>query len=382
MNIPNAPIKTLFAGFGILAVLSGCGDPKPAGPQGPMAVKVTVEPVQYKQATYFEEYPATVHALNRVELRPQVSGFISGVHFQDGARVKKGQLLYTIDDQLYDANYQQAVANLEVQKANLSKAQKDADRYHELDKNDAIAKQLVDNADASLSVAKKQVAAADANIRAMQTNLKYTRVYAPFDGVVGISNVKNGTSVTAGQTILNIISSDKEQAVDINLDQKEIYRFSKIIAGKEKASDSLFSLAFDNDIYPHPGKLAMLDRAVNPQTGTIKARIIFPNPDNLLVDGMNGTVRILSNSEAKSILIPYMAVTEQLGEYFVYVPNDSNAVSQRKVELGQTIGADIVIRDGLKPEDKVVVQGVQNLREGAKIDASVPAPEKPATPAK
>jgi membrane fusion protein (multidrug efflux system) len=361
-----------FTCFVAILLLAACDEKKAAAPAMPPPAQVTLQAVKLADAVYHDEYPATVTALNQVELKPQVSGFITGVYFKDGDRVKKGQLLYSIDAQLYSANYQQAVANLQVQQANMNKAQKDADRYHELDKNDAVAKQLVDNADAALEVTKKQADAARANIQAVQTNVRYTKVFAPFDGVIGISAVKTGTAVSAGQTILNTVSSDRELAVDFNIDQKEIYRFTTLMNEKPAANDSTFTLAFGNDVYPYPGKITLLDRAVNPQTGTIKARLVFPNNKNLLIAGMNGTVRVKSNASAQSILIPYKAVTEQLGEYFVYVPNDSNKVSQRKVILGKQIGKDVIINDGLKEGEKVVVEGVQNLREGAAISTTPP----------
>ncbi|CAN5545167.1 efflux RND transporter periplasmic adaptor subunit [soil metagenome] len=370
-----------YAGYAAIVFLTACGSSKEqAPPAAPPPAKVTVQPVIKMDAVYYDEYPATINALNQVELRPQVSGFISGVYFKDGARVHKGQLLYSIDQQLYAANYQQAVAGLSVQEANLNKAQKDANRFHELDKNDAVAKQLVDNADAALEVAKKQADAARANIQAVQTNVKYTKVYAPFDGLIGISAVKPGAAVTAGQTLLNTVSSDKELAVDFNVDQKEIYRFTKLMSDAPKKADSTFSLAFGTDVYPYPGKIALLDRAVNAQTGTIKARLIFPNNKNLLIAGMNGTVRVKNNSATQSLLIPYKAVTEQLGEFFVYVPNDSNKVSQRKILPGKQIGPNVIVKDGLKDGESVVVEGVQNLREGAAINT---APSQPvAAPAK
>ena len=364
-----------FTGFAAFFLMAACSNNNtPVTPVAPPPVKVTVQPVVLADAVYYDEYPATVSPLNQVDLRPQVSGFITGVYFKDGDRIKKRQLLYSIDAQLYAANYQQAVAGLKVQEANLNKAQKDANRFHELDKNDAVAKQLVDNADAALEVARKQADASRANIQAVQTNVKYTKVYAPFDGVIGISAVKTGAAVTAGQTLLNSISSDKELAVDFNIDQKEIYRFTKFMNEKPAATDSIFTLAFGNDIYPYPGKISLLDRAVNPQTGTIKARLIFPNNKNLLIAGMNGTVRVKNNGAAQSILIPYKAVTEQLGEFFVYVPNDSNKVSQRKLVLGKQIGINVIVKEGLKNGEKVVVEGVQNLREGAMINTTSTTP--------
>jgi membrane fusion protein (multidrug efflux system) len=280
----------------------------------PPPVSVSIEPVETTDAAFFDEYPATVNALDMVELRPQVSGYVSGVHFADGARVRKGQLLYTIDTQLYEANYDQAVANLKVQEANLGKAQKDANRYHELAKNDAVAKQLVDNADAALEAAQRQVDASKANIRSVQTNVRYTKIFAPFDGTIGISLVKKGTAVTAGQTIMNTVSTDRQLAVDFNVDQKEIFKFSKMLQQKTSASDSTFTLAFNGEKYPYNGKIALLDRAVDAQTGTIKTRLIFPNPQNILRAGMTGTVRVLTKSNA-AVVIPYKAISEQLGEF-------------------------------------------------------------------
>ena len=361
-------------------LLDACKQKKTEAPKTPPPVSVTIDTVGTTDVAYYDEYPATVSPLNLVELRPQVSGFVTGVYFKDGGRVRKGQLLYSIDEQLYAANYQLAVANSRVQEANLNKAQKDANRYHELDKNEAVAKQLVDNADAALEVAKKQADASKATIRAVQTNVNYTKIYAPFDGIIGISSVKTGAAVTAGQTLLNTVSSDKELAVDFNIDQKEIFRFTTLLSGDQKLSDSIFRLAFGAEIYPAPGKLSLLDRTVNPQTGTLKARLIFSNDKNLLIAGMNGTIRVKSNDQGRSVVIPYKAVTEQLGEFFVYIPGDSSKVSQRRIVLGKQVGVAVIVKEGLVAGEKLVVQGVQNLREGAVfLNAS---PDGPATKSK
>ncbi|GLU51345.1 efflux RND transporter periplasmic adaptor subunit [Dyadobacter frigoris] len=372
--------KYYTAALSVLVMVSCAKKNEQAGQQGPPAVNVTLEEVKSTDAVYHDQYPASVTALNVVELRPQVTGFITGIHFQDGARVRKGQLLYTVDAQLYSANYDQAVATLNVQKANTVKAQKDADRYHELDKNDAVAKQLVDNADAALEVAKKQEDAARASIAAANTSVRYTKVFAPFDGVIGISLVKAGAAVTAGQTVLNTVSTDGQLAVDFNVDQKEIYRFTNLLKNA-KSSDSTFTIAFGTQIYPYPGKILLIDRAVDPQTGSIKTRLTFPNKDNMLRTGMTGTVRVLNTASKGAVLIPYKAVTEQLGEFFVYVAADSSKVSQRKLTLGEPIGTNIIVKEGLKAGEKIAVEGVQNLREGATISTGTP-PAAAAAPAK
>lgn len=354
-----------------VTLMISCGDNNQANTmQGPPpAIPVTTTVVQNTNARYYDEYPATLAALNQVDLRPQVSGYITGIYFREGERVKKGQRLYSIDQQQYEANYEQAVANLQVQEANLVKARKDAARYHELDAQDAVAKQLVDNADAALAAAEKQVEAAKAAVRAVQTGVRYTNIYAPFDGTIGISQVKMGSPVTAGQTILNTISSDDPITVDFPVDQREIFRFTQLQQKAQSTKDSTFTLAFGTDVYKHPGKILLIDRAVDPQTSSIKVRLVFPNPQGMLKPGMSAKVRVLNNTDA--VVIPHKAITEQLGEFFVYVVGDSSKVSQRKVQLGKTIGSNVIIKDGLNDGEQIVVQGVQNLWEGAVIN---PAP--------
>ncbi|WP_126970321.1 efflux RND transporter periplasmic adaptor subunit [Gynurincola endophyticus] len=349
--------------------LAACKDKPAANPAAaaPQAVPVTVEKVATSSASYFDEYPASVTPLNQIELRPQVNGFITGIHFKDGAKVRKGQLLYSIDQQMYEATYQQAVANLAVQEANMIKAQKDADRYHELDKNDAIAKQLVDNADAALAAAQKQVEAAKANIKAVQTNVRYTNITAPFDGTIGISNVKTGSPVSAGQTILNTVSTDDPIAVDIFIDQSQVYRFNKLYQEKNKTSDSTFQLTFGKEKYANPGVISVIDRAVDPATGTIRVRLDFPNRNHLLKPGMYGNLNVKATDANEYVIIPFKAVVEQLGSFFVFVVKEDNTVEQRKIKTGREIGGTIIIEDGLSAGETIVTQGVQKLREGSLI---------------
>jgi len=238
----------------------------------------------------------------------------------------------------------------------------------------------VDYADAALEAAKKQVDAARANVNAVRANVNFATIVAPFNGTIGISQVRTGTSVVAGQTVLNTVSTDNPIAVDFAIDQKEVYRFTQFQQQGKKADDSTFSIAFGADIYPMRGSISLIDRAVDPQTGTIKIRLSFPNDKNMLKAGMSTTVRILNSSKEKSVTIPYKAVSEQLGEFFVYVVGDSNKVSQRKITLGNQLGSGVIVKNGLKEGDKVVTQGLQNLREGAVITTAPPA--APATNSK
>ncbi|MHB1687553.1 MAG: efflux RND transporter periplasmic adaptor subunit [Ignavibacteriaceae bacterium] len=369
--------KIYLLGFTIIIplLISACSSDKGAQQKFP-PTPVTAYEVKYGIASYYDEYPATVIALNQVEIRPEVSGYLTGIYFKDGQHVTKGMKLYTIDQQQYKAAYEQAVANLNVAKSNLIKAKQDADRYSELAKKDAIARQVLEHAQADLESAKMQVAAAEENVKGVQTNLLYSIIEAPFDGTIGISSVKLGSSVSTGQTLLNTISSDNPMAVDFAVDEKQIGRFTELLNKKTGAKDSTFTIILpDQSLYPFPGHLSLLDRAVDPQTGTITARLIFPNTKNLLRPGLTCDVRVQNISPANSILIPYDAVTEQMGEYFVFVIN-GNKVSQRKVSLGRTINNLVIVNEGLKPGEKIVTEGMQKLRDNSPV-IIVPSGTKP-----
>ena len=360
----------IFFVFAMGFIISSCGNQaqKQQGP--PPAVPITIATVANTNAVYYDTYPGTVTALDQINITSQVSGYITDINFKDGQNVKKGQLLYKIDNQVYKANYQQSVANLQVQEANLVKAQKDADRYNELEKHDAIAKQQVDYANAALDATQKQVNAAKANVASIHSNVQFANIYAPFSGTIGISQVKKGTAVVAGQTVLNTISTDYPVAVDFTIDQKNIYRFAELKQGKDNIKDSVFTIAFGDEIYSYPGKIDFIDRAVDPQTGTIKVRLIFPNDKEMLKPGMNNTVRVKNTSSKNATIIPHIAVNEQLGEFSVFVLGDSSKVRQQQVELGTVIGDSIIVKAGLKPGEKIAVQGVQNLHNGTVVKVS------------
>ncbi|HEX7458493.1 MAG TPA: efflux RND transporter periplasmic adaptor subunit [Ginsengibacter sp.] len=356
-------------------IMASCGDEKSDAAkqqQAPPPTPVTITEVKSTNAVYYDEYPAAISALDQINITSQVTGYVTAIHFKDGQKVKKGELLYSIDQQIYQANLQQALANLQVQEANLLKSSKDADRYHELDKHDAVAKQQVDYADAALEVSKKQVAAAKANVSSIQSNVQFSSIHSPLSGTIGISQVKQGTLVNAGQTVLNTVSTDNPIAVDFTIDQKEIYRFMKLKDEGTEPKDSVFTIAFGDEVYPYPGKISLIDRAVDPQTGTLKTRLVFPNDRGMLKAGMNTTVRVKNTAGQKSTIIPYKAVTEQLGEFFVYVVGDSSKVSQQKVLLGRQIGTNVIVMNGLKDGDKIAVEGVQNLHQGSTVTTAAP----------
>ncbi|MBC3788280.1 efflux RND transporter periplasmic adaptor subunit [Spirosoma utsteinense] len=352
--------------------ITACGDKKDdQQQQAPPPTAVSAIKATKGSATYYDEFPATVTALLEVEIQPQVAGNITGIFFQDGQQIRKGQKLYTIDAQQYRAGYDQAVANLNVQKANLNRAQKDADRYNTLAQQDAIARQVVDNASATLEASRMQVEAAQANIRQVATSLKYTTIYAPLDGTIGISQVRLGAAVAPGSVPLNTISSDNPIAADLQVDAAEIPRFLKLQNQKQVGRDSTLVLVMpDGSTYKYPGSVRIVDRAVDPQTGTLRVRVAFPNPDKELKVGINANLRVKNNTGQQQLLIPYQAVTEQMSEYFVFVVGDSSKVTQKKVTLGARINDKVIVKDGLKEGEVVVTEGTQKIREGAKVQVT------------
>ena len=364
------PKSFLLASTFLIVALSSCSGNRSEGPKEPPPTPVIAFNVEPGTATYYDIYPGTVTAMNQVELRPQVSGYISAMKFLEGQHVRKGETLYTIDQQRYQAAYDQAVANRNVARANLDKVKQDVERYSDLAKHDAVARQTLEHARADLQSAKMQLAASEANVHNEETNLRYSVIVAPFDGTIGISQVKLGSAVTAGQTLLNTISSDDPMAVDFAVDEKQIGKFTGLLETKPDAADSTFSIVLpDRSVYPSPGRLSFLDRAVDPQTGTLRARIIIPNQHNILRAGLNCDVRLKSKYEPGSLIIPYKAVVEQMGEYSVFVI-DNGRVTQRRINLGMTMDGVVIVKNGLKSGEQIAVEGVQRLREGAPVSVS------------
>jgi RND family efflux transporter MFP subunit len=363
-------------------ILGACKKKQP--PPSP-EIPVNLTKVKAKSVLYYDSYPSTTAALSQVVLLPEVQGAITGIFFKEGSDVKKGQKLYEIDKRIYEANYNAAVANLRVSQGTLLQSQQDADRYEYLNKYNAVAKQLYDHAMITLLNSKNQVKSAEEAVKSAKTNLNYAVVYAPFDGTIGLSQVKLGNVVSVGSTVLNTISTNDPMAVDFIINEKQLPRFELMQANK-KQIDSLFTILLpDNTLYPHTGKIAVIDRAVDSQTGSITIRLVFANPQHLLRPGMSCVVRVHNQDVKPQLVLPSKAVVEQMGEYFVFVAKDSLEnnpkegadsvrkkkhallAQQKKVMVGQTIGANVVIKSGIKAGDRIVVDGLQSLHDGSKI---------------
>jgi RND family efflux transporter MFP subunit len=389
MNTMKKTYIYLIAPIAVLAMAScGSKDDKkgPGAPGAPApATAVSVTEVKEGDALYYDQYQGTVVAVNSVELRSQVGGYVTNIFVQDGATVQKGQPLYEIDRRKYQAAYDQAYANVTSAQANLVKAQKDIDRYNMLLKADAVARQTVDNAAAAYATAQGQVAVAKAGLTSAATDLSFSIIKAPFSGRIGISQVKLGTQVSPGTTLLNTISAENPIAVDVVINEQDIDRFYQL---QKHTSDSTFLLKLSNDtVYNQHGRILAIDRGVNNQTGTVKVRVQFDNPKDVLKDGMSGVLKVLNNQSGRRVIIPYKAVTEQMGEFFVFVTQDSTMKSpkdttqmvkdtiakQTKIALGPRINDNVIVTKGLQQGQTIITTGFNRLRDGGQVTLG-PAP--------
>ncbi len=349
----------------------------------PPPTPVSVVDAHITDAVYYDQYPATVVALKSVELRSQVTGFITALNFQEGDLVPAGKVLYEIDKRQYQSAYQQALANLRSSQATAQNASVNQTRYQHLLQQDAVARQLAENAVTTASTAQSQVAAAQAAVNIARTNLSFATIKAPFAGRIGISQVRLGTQVAAGTTVLNTISTENPIAVDFAVNETDIPRFTALQNKKGGQGDSTLRFVLPNGKpYGQPGKIQTIDRGVDAQTGTITVRVQFANPQRQLKDGLSGVLKVLNTQSGSQLVIPNKAIVEQMGENFVYVALGDSA-KQRKVQLGPRLRDTVVIISGIKDGDKIVTEGVQKLRDGGKIQISAPgaAVAAPAGPA-
>jgi membrane fusion protein (multidrug efflux system) len=334
----------------------------------PAATPVSVYTVTEEEVVTVDTYPGVVVALNEVELRAEVGGYVTGIFVQDGQKVTKGQKLYEIDRTNYLAAYNSANANLQVAKANHLKAKKDAERYTNLAQQEAVAKQRVDYAITDMVNAASQVAVAEAALATAKANLNRSVIVSPLTGTIGISQVKTGALVSPGSTLLNTVSTNDPIAVDIAVNQKDIPRFLKLQNNPATVKDSVFSIELqDKSVLQMAGKIVAVDRSVDPGTGTIKVRISYPNASGMLLSGMTCNVKVLNKAETKQLTIPYKSVSEQLGEYMVYVVGDSSKAQQRMIKIGAETGQKVVVTQGLNAGEVIVSEGAQNVRPGAVV---------------
>ena len=363
--------RTLVAFFvaGAL-VLGGCSR-QPAGgmPQLPVEVKaVTVEP---SSTIMYADKVGEVRGSQEVDLRARVGGVLLQQHFVDGSLVEKGQLLFTIDAREFRAQVASARARVASAEANLYRARQDVARYEPLLADEAISRQVYDNAVAAAQQAQAEVEASRAALQEAQLGVEYAEVRAPLHGRIGVAQVFPGGLVTAGQTLLATLSSDDPAWVYFSISEAELLDFEKRNGNQPLAADDarlkVRLILSDGNEYPLPGRINFGDRALDPTTGTYKLRAEFPNPEHKLMPGLFARVRATGAKLDNALVVPDRAVQEQLGRFFLTVVGEGDKAELRPVTLGPRFGNRQVIASGLAAGDRVVAEGIQKARPGAQL---------------
>lgn len=362
--------------LGIL-MLSACDSKTAPNAAAQAPVEVGVITLETSNVPLKAELPGRTSAYRKAEVRPQVSGIIQKRLFDEGAEIKAGTPLYQIDPATYEAALSSAKAELQRAQANAEAAIARETRYKNLVKVKSISQQDYDDALATSSQAKAAIAAAQAAVATAQINLKYTRVLAPIDGVIGKSSVTEGALVNAGQAdvLANILQLDPIY-VDVSQSAEELLQVRRQMqSGAVSASESakVRLVLSDGSVYEHEGQLQFAEVGVNESTGTVSLRAQFPNPDRLLLPGMFVRTQIEEGVRTNALLAPQRGVSrDRTGSATAMVVNAEGVAEVRQISVGRAVGDQWLVLDGLKLGDQVIVEGLQKVRPGAPVKA-IPA---------
>jgi RND family efflux transporter MFP subunit len=361
------------AALAVVTVLSACAKNEAAqSAAAPPPPEVTVAQVVSKPVTEFDDFTGRFEAIERVEIRPRVSGYISSVNFTEGSEVKKGDVLFVIDQRPYVADLKHAEASLAQAKSALSLAKSEKARATNLLAQHAISQEEFDTRASGDEQAQANVEAAQAALDTTALNMTFTKVTAPINGRISRANITAGNLVTNGQTLLTTLVSLDPIYVRFDGDEQAYLRYVKeakdraAAGSKESTSPVLVGLANEAG-YPHSGVMVFVDNAVDAQTGTIFTRARLENRDRAFTPGLFARVRMLGDKKYDALLINDSAVgTDQTVKYVLVVGAD-NKVEYRPVKLGPVIDGLRVVREGLKVNDTIVVNGLQRVRPGSPV---------------
>jgi membrane fusion protein, multidrug efflux system len=386
----------IFACFAsaLVAGMLGCGEKK-LPPLPPPTVLVA--PVMKEDVSVYTELVGTVNGYLNVEIRARVAGFLATQDYKDGAYVKTGALLFTIDPRQYQAQLAQSQGDLAQAQALLTRANITVQRYRPLAAKQAISEQDLDNAIAAQESAAGRVQAAKGALEQAKLNLSYTSIYSPVDGIVGTAQVNIGNLVGQGvPTLLTTVSQVEPTKVIFSISEGEYLRYAtrvrqlelqdtaqmnaRLAEMRDGGTDGLQLILADDKVYPYRGFIIAVQRQVQTTTGTIQVEAVFPNPNALLRPGQYARVRgALPGEGQNTLLIPQAAVSQIQGNFTVAVVTPENKVQIRKIDVGPRLGTQWVVTNGLSQGEKVIVEGLQKVTEGSEVKPE-PAPAPPTKP--
>ncbi len=371
------------------AAVLGCGGKQLPPPPPPT---VLVAPVVKEDVSVYSEFVGTVNGYLNVDIRARVAGFLQSQDYRNGAYVKAGSLLFTIDPSQYQSQVLQAQGDLAQAQALLSRANITVQRYRPLAAKQAISQQDLDNAIAAQQSATGQVEAGKAALEQAKLNLGYTRITSPVDGIVGTAQVNIGSLVGQGvPTLLTTVSQVEPAKVIFNLSEADYLRYAETVRQamgrgnpgemnkrladmQDGGTNGLQLILADNSTYPYRGFVVSMQRQVETTTGTLQVEAVFPNPNLLLRPGQYARVRgVLPGQAGSKVLVPQAAVSELQGAFSVAVVTPDDKVQIRSVEVGPRLGTRWIIASGLNPGERVIVEGLQKVTDGMLVKPE-PAP--------
>jgi membrane fusion protein (multidrug efflux system) len=334
--------------------------------------QVTVVVTQAKDVPIFQEFVGQIYGFKDIAIRARVEGFLEGIHFEEGSRVDKGALLYTLESQPFEADVAAKMSRVAEARTMLAKAKSDLDRIEPLAKEKAVSESDLDSAVAQYEAAIESVKAAEANLRASNIQLGYTKIYSPISGIIGKTKAKVGDFVgrSPNPVILNTVSSIDTVLVEFFITERQYLQLARRLTSevgstaRKTREENLELILADGSLYGYKGKPEFIDRNVDPTTGAMLVQASFPNPQELLRPGQFAKVKALVDVVKGGILIPQRCVMELQGQYSVYVVGDGDKVQTRSVKVGPKIKQFWLITEGLKPGEHVIYEGLQRVKEG------------------
>jgi len=382
-------IKTLIGIAALLLLVSCEQESRSAAPPEAPPPQVSVATPLQQPVTDWDEFTGRLQAVETVEVRPRVSGYLESVNFREGTFVEKGDLLYVIDTRPYQAAVDRARAELSRAVASLDLAKINLARAERLFKTNVISEEDLDLRQNQQRVSVADVEAARAALAAAELNLEFTHVKAPISGRISHTRVTPGNLISGGETeatLLTTIVSVDPIHVSFTADEQSVLRYLRLDmsgtrkSSREAANPVLLRLA-DEETYAREGRMDFVDNQIDTATGTMRGRAIVDNPDRLLIPGMFIDVRLLGRGPYDALLIPDAALGLDQTIQFVFVLDENDVAQRRQVRTGRLHGRLRVIEEGLNPDDRVVVNGIQRVRPGMKVAPEMTTIDPPATPA-
>jgi RND family efflux transporter MFP subunit len=360
----------------LAAALAACGQGQQQGAGQNLPAVTVAKPVQ-RTVVDQDEYVGRFVAVNAVDVRSRLSGYLAEIHFTDGQMVKKGDLLFTVDRRPFQIVLERMRANLAQARANLAFAKADLDRGQSLLQNKTITAQTYDQRTQGKNVAEAAVAAQEAMVHSAELDLnEYSELRAPIDGKIGDRRVSVGNLVMGGPggnaTLLATIVSVDPIRFEFTFDEASYLRYQRFAGKAGGGVDGGVPVALkllDEKDFQHTGKIDFVDNVINQSSGTVRGRAVFPNPDGIFTPGMFGRIRVPGSPPYPALLIPDEAIASEQVRKYVLVVDDTGVVQQKYVTPGQLDNGLRVIRDGLAASDRVVVNGLMHARPGIKVNA-------------